>query len=280
MYNNHFANSKRRLSVLFLLILTILSLAVAALTVHPTSSALPDKVIAVSYAAGGSSGTAVLPEPSAGEDGTVWGLKVSDQNRIWHTRTDVDIFDHQDPRVKSDGSGQAPHIIAPGTANDYVFSLQNNENNWYEYVVKIQAGENSALALPVEVRIFAPDGSALTGDRWIPIGEIGTLTHAGQLKTNRSAQYMIEWKWVFDAGQDVYDTQLGNAAVDEELSCFINIELAAQYVLDDNGNPKTGDDVQLWIYWVMTGVSSLVILCILLIWKKKSDKERTQTAGG
>lgn len=208
------------------------------------------------------------------------GLSVSDSEQTWTTNTTVNIFEHNDPHVSTDGTGSTNHTIAPGTENNYVFSLNNDKEYAIKYNLNISGENDSEYEIPVMVQILDANGNSLSGDMK-PIKELNSISSDGSVKPYSSTQYQIRWKWAFENGTDDYDTFLGNKAVDEEIACHININVISEYDYDessvesdssdtpsDNSTIKTGDSRSFTLY-IVIAVFSVIILALITIFRKK-----------
>lgn len=215
---------------------------------------------------------------------------VTDSDKTWTTLTDVNIFEHGDSAVQSDGSGEAHHVIAPGTRNDYTFSIRNNKNINIKYYLEIAGGNDSDYAIPVELEIFDSNGESMTG-REVMISDFKDVVKESTLYGNSSEEYTIKWKWDFERGSDDYDTMLGNTAVDEEIACHININVIAEYDYDNPTPPskqtdtdkgskdiswttiKTGDAPIYLRYLIIGGACIVVIIVFLVIVRNNEDED-------
>lgn len=231
----------------------------------------------------------------------------SDKDIIWGTSTQVNIFDHGDARVVADGTGEAAHIVAPGTKNDYVFSLSNEFDRDVTYHLEISGGNDSELTIPVMVEVVDDKGNQLT-DGKILIRDFKTIINSGTINGLHSKNFSINWEWVFENGTDDYDTSLGDTAVNEEIACHMNINVIAEFDDTEKSNPDestyvssltsegensnpashsypaesskdnntvlTGDRTQgnTIIYFIIIAGSASVITLILITNKKKKDK--------
>ena len=220
---------------------------------------------------------------------------VTDADQTWTTLTDVNIFEHGDSAVQSDGSGEARHVIAPGTKNDYTFSIQNNKNVNIKYYLEITGGNDSKYAIPVELEIFDSNGESMTGKE-VMISDFTDVVKESTLYGNSSEEYTIKWKWDFERGSDDYDTMLGDTAVDEEIACHININVIAEYDYENPTPPpsskpdsekgtkeiswtsiKTGDAPAYVKYLIIGGVCVVVMIVFLVIFRNKEDEDEDET---
>ena len=88
--------------------------------------------------------------------------------------------------------------------------------------------------------------------------------------------YTLEWQWPFE-GDDVYDTMLGNLAVEEEITLTIKINVLSSYTPDagdDDGIPKTGDSGAVLLAFAAMVVSGVCLLVLMLLpWQKRRDND-------
>lgn len=164
-----------------------------------------------------------------------------DKDKSWTTNTKINIFDHGDKAVKSDGTGNADHVIAPGTSNTYTFTLANNKKLPITYTVSIEGANDSQYTIPVWVKITGPDGKSMTGDEKVMLKDFDTIYETNYLEGGESKLYTIFWEWPFERGEDSYDTSLGDTAVNEEIDCHMSIRVVAEYDLS-NERSAPGDD--------------------------------------
>lgn len=274
--------------ILFLFVM-ITGIIVFSMFVYPSSTVRSDKMICITanaplFELQTQASKNIVSEEEI-HSAPFGEITIEDNTKIWHSNTQVDIFEHNDIRVQSDGTGNANHVIAPGTSNDYTFSLQNDINYAVKYTLEISGGNDSEYKIPVQVQILGSDGSSLTGDDWTSISELNDIFETDRLNPNTDKQYIIRWKWAFENATDDYDTFLGNQAVAEEIACHININVISEYDYDnpdyiDPDNPYssdptpviTGDNSNVIIYIIFSVGAFFIVLLILLTKKDKSRK--------
>lgn len=202
-----------------------------------------------------------------------------DENTVWSTQTDVEIF-----KLTYDETGKVTVIanegndklLAPGTANDYTFTLENNGDVPLDYTMYMQAWFGSEYIIPVKARVSDHNGNYLLGSpaQTEDVLQLNSVGDRGVLGAGRCAVYTLDWEWVFEQGIDEYDTMLGNLAVDEDITLTIRIVTAAVYDDDPAGNdqglpnpggpfdevfnPQTGE-------LTPTGITALVLAGVMLI---------------
>lgn len=290
------------LTALVLLIFVIISgIIVANLSLPVSSNIRSDATISLTdnapiYEANAAANNNItdesaLPQVSEGSDTALShitsepeknvGAISADYDKTWSTDTQVNIFEHNDTHVKSDGTGSAKHTIAPGTSNDYTFSLKNDKEYAIKYTLDISGANDSEYKIPVILQVIDSAGNLISGD-WKTIGDFNSVSDSGSIYPYTDKQYIIRWKWDFENGTDSYDTSLGNKAVTEEIACHININVISEYDYDNptpsspnssaSDNPvRTGDSSNIQIYIIILGLCTSAFTIIFLL--KKSYKD-------
>lgn len=209
------------------------------------------------------------------------GFKAYDDNTVWEAETDVEIF-----RISyENGSGQVTvnsnngeKVLAPGTANEYRFTLENSGMAALDYELTMEAYfSDDALPIPVVARVTDYKGNYLAGsaEGKVDVLELNNVKQSGALTAGYVAPYTLEWEWPFE-GDDGYDTMLGNLAVDQDITLTIVIKTVATYCPNPDiieGNPKTGDTGNIQLAFTMMMASGAGLLVILLLPKRKREEE-------
>ena len=103
------------------------------------------------------------------------GFEVSDDNTVWTTNTQVEIFKLSYENGEANitvQSSDGEKVFAPGTENSYTFKLKNTGNVALDYTVDIDAyftpGET---VIPITARVNRYDGKWLvgSGDSYVDI---------------------------------------------------------------------------------------------------------------
>ena len=172
----------------------------------------------------------------------------NDDDVVWSTDTRVDIFslsyDKESDRVtvKSETSDK---VLAPGTENDYRFSLKNTTSAKVDYSMWVEAKvEPENIELPVNVRMSGGDGKWLLGSAgdWNKPLDLNSVKDEGTLRRGESSAYTLSWQWPFEQENDGLDTLLGNQAVDEDLNFMIIIHTLATGTDSGTSHGDNGDD--------------------------------------
>lgn len=207
------------------------------------------------------------------------GFRVYDENTVWSSHTDVEIF-----RISyKNGSGQVTvnsangeKLLAPGTENTYLFTLENTGNVALDYTLSMDAYfSNDETPIPVYARVTDYKGNYLLGsaEEKEDVLNLKQVQKKGSLTAGYVAPYTLEWEWPFEL-DDTYDTMLGNMAVDEDITLTIVIMTTATYCPDQTiveGNPKTGDDSQILLLSGIMVSSGMALILLLLPKKKRED---------
>ena len=222
------------------------------------------------------------------------GFVASSDSTVWTTNTKVDIFKSSytnklgQMTVKSDDGDK---VIAPGTSNSFVFKLSNTSDVPMVYELDIDAYITpDGLELPVKARLSRYDNHWVVGDKhnWVDTATLDTAADDGVLGSGKYLYYTLDWEWPFEV-DDVYDTLLGNAAVNDDLSLTIVINTRAAATEDpsdpdaDKGItlPDTGDSASV-VIWGTVAACSLVTIVVTLIFmlfiKRDDDDEEDGNA--
>lgn len=162
------------------------------------------------------------------------GFEAYDEKTVWSTKTKVDIFSasyKNNQGILTVESEKNDKVIAPGTEDRYTFWLKNTGDVPVNYTLEFEAlfsPEN--VKIPVKAKIKSYNGEWLLGgkDRWTDVLKLNSVEDRATLGVNQYAKYALDWQWVFERGYDLYDTYLGNRAVNEDLSLTIIIKTVAE----------------------------------------------------
>ena len=211
--------------------------------------------------------------------------------------TDVKIFhlsyDNESGKMTVETAGgdrETDKLIAPGTSELYRFTLANPGDVALDYTLSIEAYiTGTDLWIPVNVRVWDYTNRYLVGsaDGMVDFLELDGVYEEGELAAGRYAPYYLEWEWPFERGEgdeltenDIYDTMLGDLAVDQDMVLHIFIRTTAEYDEEPENPsagipPKTGDDSSLLLFAVIGGIA-FVGLCVMIIIVLKSRRNEKQ----
>jgi len=175
-------------------------------------------------------------------------------------------------------------VIAPGTDVDYTVRLRNKDTIAIDYTLIVQvdllATEKplSDYEIPLLYRLIDPEDHYLAGDAksWADRETLDGLSHNGTIKIGESAEYLFQWKWPFESGDDAYDTFLGNIkGEDVGIKVTFTLRAEANTTLDANGGfwgSGLGRTVLLWLFFLLL-LLAIILLLISLFKRHKKDPE-------
>ncbi len=218
------------------------------------------------------------------------GYSAYDENTVWSTQTDVEIFsvryDNNGDAVFTVNSEKGDKVFAPGTEQSYHFTLSNTGKQSLDYILTVEAFyENTdGLWIPIEGRLSRDPGSFVVGSatEWPDVLELDGYHEEDVIAAGNIIDYTLDWRWPFERfdgegldSNDAYDTMLGNLAVDKDLTLHIIIRTEAW--LDENpqepgGRPQTGDTARIYL-WSAVSVASLGAMGILIYGLRRDKKK-------
>ena len=204
------------------------------------------------------------------------GFQVEDENTVWEGKTDVEIF-----RVSYENgegqitvqSGKGDKVIAPGTENEYTFTLHNTGDVGLNYTLEMEAYFSDGIEkIPVEARVIDYEGKYLVGsaDGYEDVLALNDVSVKNGISAGYMAPYTLQWQWPFE-GNDQLDTLLGNLSETQDVTLTIVIRTTAE-MGGEGGQPpsQTGDGAIMIAGAVM--VCSMIGLVVLLLPKKKQER--------
>ena len=219
-------------------------------------------------------------------------LCVSDAEQVWSGTTEINLFDcsyintQENESVRSEDQQK---VIAPGTQNQYLFRVTNQGTQPIRYQIWYETEEKtSGMYLPIESEMerLSVDEAGTGIKKEAADSKIETDRKTELLlQPETSDQYQFQWKWLYERDDDLYDTRLGNLAVDQELKYVVKIHVRAELDSQEQlqggitqnrkkqssqeqseermkTGIKTGDAVD-WRYWCMVCAISLMFSILL-----------------
>lgn len=170
-------------------------------------------------------------------------------------------------------------VIAPGTEIEYTVRLRNADKVALNYEILPQAIFHSEHTIPVLVRVIGPDETYIAGDAtsWILLEELNGTSARATLAKGEAVEYVFQWKWPYESGNDEYDAFLGNQVHEEEIGVTISFESYAEAntTLEDNdgafGN-VFGNTTFILIFVILLLVS-IILLFVYKFSKKKNQED-------
>lgn len=265
-------------AVLFLCVVLSATVAFSNLKLFIESQE-PDASISLSPAEGeilsalSQTGESAVPgaDPSASNSQAqdTSALRAHDASQTWSRSTDIDLFRavHENENgVVTAVSGNGENIVAPGTANRYLFHLTNDGDAALDYEMNVSAVLSDSLAgytIPVQVRLSDETGAWLRGaeDAWDNVSTLNGTVRRAVLGPRSYSSYLLEWEWPYDAENDELDSLLGNLAVADDLRLTVHFQVSAQYHTDPEaagGIPQTGNGLS-------TALLPLLVILLLAL---------------
>lgn len=203
------------------------------------------------------------------------GFEIYDDDTIWEGQTDVEIFsvsyENGEGRVtvKSD---RGDNVLAPGTQQEYTFTLHNTGDVGLDYILSLEAYfSDGEKTIPVQARLLDYEGKYLLGseEKYVDVLELNKVQEENSISAGYIAPYTLQWQWPFE-GDDAYDTWLGDLAANEDISLTIVIRTVA-VLGGEGGLPETGD--RGMIITAVAMVASLAgLLTVVLLPKRKQEE--------
>jgi len=177
--------------------------------------------------------------------------------------TDLDVF--------NDAKLGGKKLVHPFTKGSYTFAVYNNSNsNLLPYSLKISGVNPDEIPLVFSLRKngeYVYGGERITN--MLPLSEIKlSEINLGGKKTD---MYIINWEWKTE--RDDIDTAIGRNG-----SQTYKLVLMATGTIPEINNipPITGDNFNMLLWFVIMFVSILVIVSILVFYKRGDEDEDNQ----
>lgn len=211
-------------------------------------------------------------------------IEVDDAKQVWKTKTPVELFKASyvnDKGVVSVKSVNGHKIVAPGTDGSYTFSLKNSGKASANYKVWVKSELNRVLLdAPVQVRM-SDSKNWLLGDEntWKDASSLNGVTTEQSVGAGKSVEYTIYWKWPYEVDNDFMDTTMGNASVNQDLSCTVTIytltetdENSSANISWDSINTSVQSHMLVWIVVMIVSGGLLV----LVLRRRKNGKDESK----
>lgn len=166
-------------------------------------------------------------------------------------------------------------VIAPGVSIDYTVRLHNVDDVAIDYEIKPHVEFTSEYKLPIMVRILDDDFKYVVGDAktWVKVEELNNAKIAATLGEDKTAEYIFQWKWAFESGNDEYDTLLGQEALKKDVGIDVDFSVTATTnttFIEKGGIFGDGAFSTVATYtFVPLLIGAIVILLVLIIKSKK-----------
>lgn len=168
-------------------------------------------------------------------------------------------------------------VVAPGTAVEYTIRLRNKGDIAIDYNLTPVVSFTTEHIIPIQVRMLDYDGNYIIGDAktWVEIKDIADISEMKTLVKGESTEYIFEWRWIFESGNDEHDTFLGSISKDANvgLAVSFNVHSEANTDIGTNGGVvKSGLGDIIFIGVVLIMLIIAIALLLVYITKKRNHK--------
>ncbi len=192
-----------------------------------------------------------------------------DENTRWQINTDIDLFktayanDNGEITVTS---LKGDKLIAPGTSNEYEFSIKNTGNISLDYTMLLDSVFTLLdHDLPMHVRLRSGDRWILGSESsWVYYKSLSEIIESGTVDVNESVIYTFEWRWPFENDvdndsvlNDLNDTAIADAAVNQDVTFKLSIETAS--VVTPDAVPVNGNGIELAVPLVLWNILKIIV---------------------
>jgi uncharacterized membrane protein len=170
-------------------------------------------------------------------------------------------------------------VVAPGTKVEYTIRLRNADKVALNYDLVPEASFTSEYEVPILVRVIAPDGSYVAGDAktWITVSELNDKHGTGLLLRGESCEYVFQWKWPFESGDDAYDTFLGNITFEEDVRVSVSFTAYAEANTSPDYNGGLLGNLYGYAFYTLIFVillaAAIIIMLIYKVLKNRREKQ-------
>ncbi len=217
---------------------------------------------------------------------TLADSSIHDNKQTWDTDTQVDIFSAVYDNASGEITVESPYgdkLIAPGTANDYDFYIENTGNVTLNYSLTAEGTaivikDGTQYEIPIQAKLMngTADAYLLGGaEQWAGLEGLDNVNDEGAIASGNVMKYTLRWQWPFEQGSDEYDTLLGNlAAAGDELSVRVKLMVTVSAADDPAGHggekpPLTRDDFNMAL-WMTLGILAFAGFLVVLGKARKS----------
>lgn len=168
-------------------------------------------------------------------------------------------------------------VIAPGTREEYTLRLRNADGIAVDYELASHVSYTSEHVIPIRFRMIDSEGNYLIGDAktWIAIEDMASYTVNGTLVKGDRTEYIFEWKWDYESGDDDYDTFLGSLAREEDFGVEVSFDLRAEAntAIGANGGVRESGlgDIIVAAVALAFLIASVTLMIIYIVKKYKNE---------
>lgn len=203
--------------------------------------------------------------------------KLAEDGRIIKISADsAENFDIFSAEYKNDTgetiiqSANGDPIIAPGASTEYTIRIRNEDNVAVDYTFNPVVEYIGTNLLPLEVRLISPEDEYLIGSakEWGTFDDFKDLEYTSTLPKGEVDSYELQWRWLFERGDDEGDTALGNAP---EGSMGIKVGMGIHSEANTSKEANGAffgfgiDDILWWLIFFILLLIAIILLILSLI---------------
>ncbi len=165
-------------------------------------------------------------------------------------------------------------ILAPGAKSTYNILLRNADEYALDYELAPKVVFSTRYQIPILVRMRVADGEYILGseEEWATLQNLRELNKTGTLAKAEAIEYVFEWMWPYESGNDDFDTELGDQERNIGLEVTFAFHSVANTTLEANGgwegHPDMGKNIALAVAAAIF-LASIITLTVVIIKKRK-----------
>lgn len=161
-------------------------------------------------------------------------------------------------------SSKGDKVVAPGAHSSYTIRLRNNDEMALDYEIDphvVFVGTRESF--PMLVRMRDTQGNYLLGsaEEWVSVQHLKRFTYTGTLKKAEAVDYVFEWMWPYESGNDEFDTSLGNDDTNVGLEVSFSFHSVANLAFEYNDGLDNPNIVKI----VALSFASAILLAVAII---------------
>ena len=158
-------------------------------------------------------------------------------------------------------------VLAPGAVVDYSIRIRNTDRTAIDFLLAPRVSFLSDIPLPIEVRLIGPGETYIAGSEteWVDMEQLNRIEHLQTLRPNEVVEFVFQWKWPFESGNDDYDTWLGSHAGDTAVGAELAFSIHATANIDANLNGGVFGYRTNEVFYLILIILLLIAAIVLLI---------------
>lgn len=171
-------------------------------------------------------------------------------------------------------SDQGDKVVAPGVGSTYTIRLRNTDEYALDYLIDPHiAVVGSKETFPMLVRMSDSDGNYVLGsaEEWATVKDLRQFSHKGTLLKAEAEEFIFEWMWPYESGNDELDTLLGNEEKDIGLEVSFQFHSVANLAFENNEGFDNPNIVKIVALSVASAIllGAAIVLIVLAVQKQK-----------